>query len=74
MNYVILIGIALFFIAIAIRDGAMGWGFRGDSMNFRIDDGNYSLRVKADGDVDLEPDGSGLAALDAAAHTTSHAP
>lgn len=64
MNYVILIGIALFFIATAIRDGAMGWGFRGDSMNFRIDDGNYSLRVKADGEMDLEPDGSGVTALD----------
>jgi hypothetical protein len=64
MNYVILIGLALFFVAISIRDGAMGWGFRGDSMNFRVDDGNYSLRVKGDGDVDLEPDGSGVAAID----------
>ena len=46
MNYVILIGVALFFVATAIRDGAMGWDFRDDSMNFRIDDGNYSLRSR----------------------------
>ena len=64
MNYVILIGVALFFVATALRDGAMGWDFSGDSMNFRIDDGNYSLRIKADGEVDLEPDGSGVTALD----------
>ncbi|HEY3518303.1 MAG TPA: hypothetical protein VGL98_14740 [Gammaproteobacteria bacterium] len=64
MNYVILIGIALFFILSAVRDGAMGWGFRGDSMNFRLGNGDYSLRVESDGDVDLEPDGSGVASLD----------
>src|SRR5688572_9228600 len=64
MNYVILIGIALFFIFSAVRDGAVGWGFRGDSMNFRIGNGDYSLQVKSEGDVDLEPDGSGIASLD----------
>jgi hypothetical protein len=64
MNYVILIGLALFFVATALRNGAMGWDFSGDSMNFRIDDGNSSLRVKADGEVDLEPDGSGVTSLD----------
>ncbi len=64
MNYVILIGLALFFVATAVRNGAMGWDFGGDSMNFRIDDDNYSLRVKADGEVDLEPDGSGVISLD----------
>ena len=64
MNYVILIGIALFFIFSAIRDDAMGWGFRGDSMSFRIGDGDYSLQVKSEGNVDLEPDGSGIASLD----------
>jgi len=64
MNYVILIGIALFFIATALRDGAMGWDFNGNSMNFRSDDGNYSLQVKGDGGIDLEPDGSGIASLD----------
>lgn len=63
MNYVILIGIALFFIATAVRDGAMGWDFRGGRMNFRISDGDYTLRVRGEGDVDLEPDGSGVAAL-----------
>ena len=64
MNYVILIGIALFFVLTAVRDGAMGWDFHNNSMNFRIGDGDYSLRVKSDGDVDLELDGSGVAALD----------
>jgi hypothetical protein len=64
MNYVILIGIALFFIVTAIRNGAMGWDFNDRAMNFRISDGNYSLTVKSDGDVDLEPDGSGVANLD----------
>jgi hypothetical protein len=64
MNYVILIGVALFFVATALRNGATGWDFSGDSLSFRIDDDNYSLRVKGDGDVDLEPDGSGVTALD----------
>jgi len=64
MNYVILIGIALFFVLTAVRDGAMGWDFNNSSMNFRIGDGDYSLRVKSSGDVDLEPDGSGVASLD----------
>jgi hypothetical protein len=64
MNYVILIGIALFFVLTAIRDGAMGWDFDGHGMNFRTVDGDYSLGVNSDGDVDLEPDGSGVAALD----------
>jgi hypothetical protein len=64
MNYVILIGIALFFVLTAIRDGAMGWNFDGHAMNFRTGDGNYSLSVNSEGDVDLEPDGSGVTALD----------
>jgi hypothetical protein len=64
MNYVILIGVALFFIATAIRNGTMGWELDGDSMNFRIDGDAYSLRVEGEGDVDLEPDASGVAALD----------
>ena len=63
MNYVILIGIALFFLASAIRDGAMGWDFRDGPMNFRITDGDYTLRVRGEGDIDLAPDGSGVAAL-----------
>ena len=65
MNYVILIGIALFFLASAIRDGAMGWDFGNGPMNFRITDGDYTLRVRGEGDIDLEPDGSGVAALSA---------
>jgi len=64
MNYVILIGIALYFIATALRDGAMGWDFNGNSMSFRIDDGDSSLQVKGDGGIELEPDGSGIASLD----------
>src|SRR5688572_24297163 len=64
MNYVILIGIALFFVATALRNGAMGWDLGGDSMSLRIDDGNHSLRVKAEGEVQLELDGSGVISLD----------
>jgi hypothetical protein len=64
MNYVILIGIALFFVLTAVRDGEMGWNFNGDPMNFRIGDGDYSLRVKSSGNVGLQPDGSGVASLD----------
>lgn len=63
MNYIILIGIALFFILTAIRNGDAGWDFRTNAINFRVSDGDYSLRVKGDGNVDLEPDGSGLASL-----------
>ena len=40
MNYIILIGIALFFILTAVRDGDMGWDFNGGSMNFRVSDGD----------------------------------
>ena len=32
-------------------------------MSFRVTDGDYTLRVKGEGDVDLAPDGSGVAAL-----------
>jgi hypothetical protein len=64
MNYIILIALALFFIATSIRDGAMGWNVRDGTMNFRIGNGDYSLRVEADGDVDLAPDGSGVTMLD----------
>ena len=66
MNYVILIGIALFFVLTAIRDGARGWDFNNQPMNIRIGGrvGDYSLSVKSDGAVDLDPDGSGVTALD----------
>src|SRR5687768_13638228 len=63
MNYAILVGIALFFLASAIRDGSMGWDFGDGPMNFRITDGDYTLRVRGEGDIDLAPDGSGVAAL-----------
>ncbi|HXS80270.1 MAG TPA: hypothetical protein VN818_08290 [Gammaproteobacteria bacterium] len=64
MNQVILIGIALFFVLTAVRNGAMGWNFNDRSMNIRIGEGDYALSVKSDGDVDLEPDGSGVTAID----------
>lgn len=64
MNYIILIGIALFFIVTAVRDGATGWDFRDGHMNFRISEGDYTLRVRSDGDVDLDPDGSGVVTLE----------
>ncbi len=64
MNYVILVGLALFFFATAMRDGAMGWHFDGGSMNFRISTGDYTLGVRGEGQIDLAPDGSGVAALD----------
>jgi hypothetical protein len=62
MNYVILIGIALFFILTALRDG-MGWDFDGGRANFRMSNGRETLRVRSDGDVDLAADGSGVLAL-----------
>jgi hypothetical protein len=64
MNYVILVGIALFFFATAMRDGAMGWHFDGGSMNFRISAADYTLRVRGDGQIDLAADGSGVVGLD----------
>jgi hypothetical protein len=63
MNYVILIGIALYFVVTALRGGAMGWRFDDGRMSFRVADGAETVRVRVDGDVDLEPDGSGVAAL-----------
>ena len=60
MNYVILLGIALFFILTAVRNGAMGWDFGDGHMNFRVSDGNYTLRVRGEGNADLAPDGSGV--------------
>src|SRR5262245_58733074 len=63
MNYVILIGIALFFAFTAVRDGAMGWDFGDGHANFRISNGDYTLRVRSDGDVDLAVDGSGVRSL-----------
>jgi hypothetical protein len=45
MNYVILIGLALFFVATALRRRD-GLGLQRDSMNFRLDDDNYSLRSR----------------------------
>jgi hypothetical protein len=63
MNYVILIGIALFFIFSAVRDDAMGWDFGDGHANLRISNGDYTLRVRSEGDVDLAADGSGVRSL-----------
>jgi hypothetical protein len=65
MNWAILIGIALYFIATAVRDGAGGWDFgRGRSMNFGTTIDGQTFNFRAEGDVDLAPDGSGLIGLD----------
>ncbi len=63
MNYIILAGIALFFLVTALQDGAMGWDFSRGRMDFRVVQDDYSLRVRSDTDVDLAPDGSGVIAL-----------
>jgi len=62
MNYVILFGIALFFIAMAVRDGTV-FSWQDGQMNARIVNGDYALRITGEGDVDLAPDGSGVTAL-----------
>lgn len=64
MNYIILVGIALFLFATAMRDGAMGWHFDEGSMNFQMSTGEYRLGVRGEGQIDLAPDGSGVASLD----------
>src|SRR5687768_4848584 len=63
MNYVILIGIALFFVVTAVRDGAMGWDFDDGHVNFRTSNGDYTLRVRSDGDVDIAADGGGVRSM-----------
>lgn len=62
MNYVILFGLALFFIAISVRDGS-DWIFRDGQMNIRIVTDEYALRIGGEGEVDLAPDASGVTAL-----------
>ena len=63
MNYVILIGIALFFILTAVRDGAMGWDFDDGQANFGISNSDYTVRVRSEGNVDLAVDGSGVRSI-----------
>ena len=60
MNWIILVGLALFFVA----TGATGWRF-GDNgpMNVRVTNDAYSLDIKGAGDIDLAADGSGVTAL-----------
>lgn len=64
MNYVILFGIALFFIAMSVRDGGSGgFIFRDGQLNARIVADDYTLRVNGSGNIDLAPDASGVTAL-----------
>jgi hypothetical protein len=64
MNYIILFGIALFFIAMSVRDGGSGYIFRdGGQMNLRVVTDDYTLRINGKGDIDLAPDGSGVTGL-----------
>jgi hypothetical protein len=64
MNYVILFGIALFFIAMSVRDGGSGYIFRdGGQLNVRVVTDDYTLRIKGEDVIDLAPDGSGVTAL-----------
>jgi hypothetical protein len=63
MNWVILVGIALFFAAMAMRNGATEWHFGRDGFNVAIDADGSRLVVKADGEIDLAPDGSGVTAI-----------
>jgi hypothetical protein len=64
MNYVILFGIALFFIAMSVRDGGSGgFIFRDGQLNARIVADDYTLRVNGTGNIDLAPDASGVTAL-----------
>ncbi len=63
MNYVILVGLALFFIALSVQNGTSEFIFNDGEMNVRVVTEAYTLRISADGDVDLAPDASGVAAL-----------
>jgi hypothetical protein len=64
MNYVILFGIALFFIAMSVRDGGSGgFIFRDGRLDARIVADDYTLRVNGTGNIDLAPDASGVTAL-----------
>lgn len=65
MNWAILIGIALFFIATAVRNGAGGWDFgRGRSMNFGTTIDGQTFNIRAEGDIDVAPDGSRVIGID----------
>jgi len=63
MNYIILIGIALFFVFVAARDGTMGWDWHNGTMTLSIGDGDRPVRIRGEGAIDLKPDGSGVATL-----------
>ena len=63
MNWVILVGLALFFFATAMRNGANSWQFHNDGFTVGIAEDGARLVVKAEGNVDLAPDASGVKAL-----------
>jgi len=65
MNWAILIGIALFFIVTAVRNGESGWDFGSNrSLSIGITVDGQTFDIRAEGDVDTAPDGSGVLALD----------
>jgi len=60
MNWIIVIGLALYFVA----SGATSWRFGdGGTMNVRIAIDGDSFDIKSDGAIDLAPDGSGVTAV-----------
>jgi hypothetical protein len=64
MNYLILVGLLLFFVVTELRDAAGWWNFGNGSMSFRISGDDYALRIEGEGQIDLAADGSGVTALD----------
>jgi hypothetical protein len=62
MNWVILIGIALFFVALEARHGDH-WYLGRNGFDIAIGDDRARLAVRADGNVDIAPDASGVIAV-----------
>ncbi|HEY7671753.1 MAG TPA: hypothetical protein VIC71_06005 [Gammaproteobacteria bacterium] len=62
MNWVILVGLALFFAATAMRNGT-SWNFDQNGYVVGIDSAGSPLVVRAEGDIDLAPDASGVIAV-----------
>jgi hypothetical protein len=63
MNWVILVGIALFFIATGAYNGT-DWYLGRDGFNIAIGEDGLRLVIRAEGDIDLAPDASGVTAID----------
>ena len=64
MNWVILVGLGLFFVATAMRNGSTDWHFDSDGFTIGIAEDGARLAVKGDGHVELAPDASGVTTLD----------